>query len=83
MTAISKNVYINKLDDIVDEYNNTYHRSIKMKSIDVKDFIRKNSKRLIKKNSEQRKYLRKKVISYMRNGKVIIIYLIVGLIKKI
>ena len=28
MTAISKNVYIDKLDDIVDEYNNTYHRSI-------------------------------------------------------
>ena len=28
MTSISKNVYINKLDDIVDEYNNTYHRRI-------------------------------------------------------
>ena len=28
MTSISKNVYIDKLDDIVDEYNNTYHRSI-------------------------------------------------------
>ena len=39
MTAISKNVYINKLDDIVDEYNNTYHRTIKMKTIDVKDNI--------------------------------------------
>ena len=26
MTSISKNVYIDKLDDIVDEYNNTYHR---------------------------------------------------------
>ena len=37
MTAISKNVYIDKLDHIVDEYNNTYHRSIKMKPIDVKD----------------------------------------------
>ena len=37
MTEISKNVYIDKLDDIVDEYNNTYHRSIKMKPIDVKD----------------------------------------------
>ena len=37
MTSISKNVYIDKLDDIVDEYNNTYHRSIKMKPIDVKD----------------------------------------------
>ena len=37
MTLISKNVYIDKLDDIVDEYNNTYHTTIKMKPIDVKD----------------------------------------------
>ena len=37
MTSISKNVYIGKLDDIVNEYNNTYHRTIKMKPIDVKD----------------------------------------------
>ena len=37
MTSISKNVYIDKLDDIVDEYNNTYHKTIKMKPIDVKD----------------------------------------------
>ena len=37
MTSISKNVYINKLDDIVDECNNTYHTTIKMKPIDVKD----------------------------------------------
>ena len=37
MTSISKNVYIDKLDDIVDEYNNTYHTTIKMKPIDVKD----------------------------------------------
>ena len=37
MTSISKNVYIDKLDDMVNEYNNTYHRTIKMKPIDVKD----------------------------------------------
>ena len=37
MTSISKNVYINKLDDIVDGCNNTYHTTIKMKPIDVKD----------------------------------------------
>ena len=37
MTSISKNVYIDKLDDIVDEYNNTYHTTIRMKLIDVKD----------------------------------------------
>ena len=37
MTAISKNAYIDKLDDIVNEYNNTYHRTIKMKPVDVKE----------------------------------------------
>ena len=37
MTSISKNVYINKLDDIVKKHNNTYHTSIKMKPVDVKD----------------------------------------------
>ena len=37
MTSISKNVYIDKLDDIVRKYNNTYYTSIKMKPIDVKD----------------------------------------------
>ena len=37
MTSISKNMYIDKLDDIVRKYNNTYHRSIKMKPVDVKD----------------------------------------------
>ena len=37
MTSISKNVYINKLHDIVNEYSNTYHTTIKMKPIDVKD----------------------------------------------
>ena len=37
MTSISKNVYIDKLDDIVDEYNNAHHTAIKMKPIDVKD----------------------------------------------
>ena len=36
MTSISKHVYIDKLDDIVNEYNNTYYRTIKMKPIDVK-----------------------------------------------
>ena len=35
MTAISKNVYFNVLDDIVNKYNNTVHRTIKTKPIDV------------------------------------------------
>ena len=37
MTSISKSMYIGKLDDIVNEYNNTYHTTIKIKPIDVKD----------------------------------------------
>ena len=37
MTSNSENVYIDKLDDIVNEYKNTYHRTIKKKPIDVKD----------------------------------------------
>ena len=36
MTSISKNVYFDKADDIVNEYNNANHRTIKMKPIDVK-----------------------------------------------
>ena len=37
LTGISKNVYIDKLDHIVNEYCNAYHRTIKMKPVDVKD----------------------------------------------
>ena len=37
MTSISKNVHIDKLDDIVHKYNNKKHKTIKMNPIDVKD----------------------------------------------
>ena len=37
MTSISENVYIDKLGDVVNEYNNAYHRKIRMKPLDVKD----------------------------------------------
>ena len=37
MTSLSKNVHIDKLDDIVNEFNNTYHRTIQMKPVDVKN----------------------------------------------
>ena len=37
LTSVLKYVYINKLDDTVDDYNNTYHRPIKIKLVDVKD----------------------------------------------
>ena len=51
MTAISKNVYFDALDDIVDEYNNTSHKTIKMKLIDVKSvfFLLNIMKNLMKK----------------------------------
>ena len=37
MTSISRNLYIDKLDYVGNEYNNTYHRTIKMKPVDVED----------------------------------------------
>ena len=37
--SISKNMYIDKLDDIVDKYNNAYHRTINMKPANVKSSI--------------------------------------------
>ena len=36
MTSLSKNVYTEKVDDIVNKYNNTYHKTIKMKPVNVK-----------------------------------------------
>ena len=36
ITSVSNNVYIDKLDTIVNKYNNTYHSTIKMKPVDVK-----------------------------------------------
>ena len=38
MTSISENICINKLDDIVKKYNNTYHSTAKMKPVDIKSF---------------------------------------------
>ena len=53
LTSISKNMYINKLDEIVKKYNNTYQSIIKMKPVDVKsrtyiDFNKKNIKEGLK-----------------------------------
>ena len=36
MTSLSKNVYMDKLNDIANEYDNTYHRIVKVKPVDVK-----------------------------------------------
>ena len=43
MTATGKNVYYDVLDDVVNKYNNTWHNSIKIKPIDVKDDMTKSS----------------------------------------
>ena len=50
MSSISKNLYIDKLDDKVHDYNNTYHRRIKLKPADVKgiahiDYSKKNNEK--------------------------------------
>ena len=44
MTSISKNAYIDKLDFIASKYNNTYHKTIKMKPVDIKLNIYINTK---------------------------------------
>ena len=49
MTSVSKNVYIDKLVDIVNKCNNTYHSTIKIKPVYVKssthiDFNKKNNR---------------------------------------
>ena len=49
MTSISKNMYIDKLDDIADKYNNTYHKAIKMKPVDVNPTIYIDLKKIIRK----------------------------------
>ena len=69
MTSISKNVYSDKLDDTVNECNNTYHRTIKMKPVDVKgntyiDSIELNSSKKV--NDKDPKF---KVGDHVRNSK--------------
>ena len=47
MAAVSKNVYFDMLDDIVNKYNNTVHRTIKMKPIDVTSFLMLNTAKIL------------------------------------
>ena len=65
MTDISKNVYFDVLDDIVNKYNNTVHKTIKMKPTDVtddsyaeynEDFNKKNSKSKVRDHVRTSKY---------------------------
>ena len=69
MTLISKNVYIDKLDDIVDEYNNTYHRIIKMKPIDAKDNTYINFEKEYNNNNNNNKDPKFKVADCVRISK--------------
>ena len=47
ITSLSKNVYIDKLDDIVNKYNNTYHSTTKVEPVDVKSNTYIDSKKEI------------------------------------
>ena len=91
MKSTSKNVYIDKLDDIVNKYNNTYHRTIKMKPAYVKpgiyiDFKKENSKNKDNpkfKVGDHVKILKcKNIFAKGCVPKVTIVLLIVGLKKK-
>ena len=64
MTSISKNVYIDKLGDIVNEYINTYHSTIKIKPVDVKSNTYIDSSREI-----NGKYLKFKIGDIVRISK--------------
>ena len=56
MTSISKNVYIDKLDDKVNECNNTYHSTTKMKPVGVKDNTYIDSMELPRSNNKDSKF---------------------------
>ena len=64
MTSVSKNVYIDKADDIVNKYNNIVHRTIKMKPIDVKDNTYTDFKKVV-----SNKYPKFKVGDHVRISK--------------
>ena len=50
MAAVSKNVYFDVLDNIVDEYNNTYHKTTKMKPIMLNVILTLNTMLVLMKN---------------------------------
>ena len=75
-------MHIDKLDNIVNKYNNTY-RTIKMKPVDVKSEVL--YKKELQKNKSKRVQswkINEKVINYLLNGEAMTILLTVGLIKK-
>ena len=56
MTSVSKNVHVNKLDNILNEYNNTYHRTVEKKPVDVKGNTYINSIELSRSNDKDPKF---------------------------
>ena len=68
MTAISKNIYFDVLDDIADKYNNTVHRTIKMKPIEVTgDCYTEYNEDLLNKNDPKFKVGDNVIISKYKN----------------
>ena len=67
MTSISRNVYLNKLDDMVNKYNNTYHNTIKMKSADIKSSTNIDSSKEINDNDPKFKVANLVRISKYKN----------------
>ena len=56
MTSLSKNMYIDKLNDIVNKYNNRHHRTTKMNPADVKDNTCIDSMELLRSNDKDPKF---------------------------
>ena len=67
MTSVSKNVYIDKLDDIVGEYDNTYHRTIKMKPVNIKDNTNIDFKKEVNNKNQKSKIVDHVRISKYKN----------------
>ena len=70
MTSVSKNMYINKLYDIVGKYNSTYHRTIKMRPVDVTYNTYIDSMELRSKKEVNNKDSKFKVGDYVRISKI-------------
>ena len=68
MTSISNYVYIDKLDDLVNKYNNTYHSTIKMNLVDVKSNTYFNSSK--ETNDEDPKLKIGDIVRILKNKKV-------------
>ena len=67
MTSVSKNVYIDKLDNIVNKYNNTYHSTTKMKLVDVRSNTYIDSSKEINGKNPKFKIVDNVIISKYKN----------------